>query len=156
MALYKCLITITTKCAPGGSRGSWTCVIIHQSILSVNSCRWLGFTYLYCIVLYLYIYIALLAVHTNQKCFQCEKPREKRAVLRECGPTVDDSSNLCTYCLLRQCFHHYQHHTLPNISSISCSNSSAPCPIQLKVQNRCKVTDTGFPTTEAVSYQTLT
>src|SRR6218665_12983 len=26
---------------------------------------------LYCIVLYLYIYIALLAVHTNQKRFQC-------------------------------------------------------------------------------------
>src|SRR6218665_393552 len=36
---------------------------------------------LYCIVLYLYIYIALLAVHTNQKCFQCQRPREKRAVL---------------------------------------------------------------------------
>jgi len=34
---------------------------------------------LYCIVLYLYIYI----VHTNQKRFQCERPREKRAVLRE-------------------------------------------------------------------------
>src|SRR6218665_1639720 len=38
---------------------------------------------LYCIVLYIYIYIALLAVHTNQKCLQCERPREKRAVLRE-------------------------------------------------------------------------
>src|SRR6218665_1899592 len=38
---------------------------------------------LYCNVLYLYIYIALLAVHTNQKRFQCERPREKRAVLRE-------------------------------------------------------------------------
>ena len=37
----------------------------------------------YCIVLYLYIYIALLAVHTNQKRFQCKIPREKRAVLRE-------------------------------------------------------------------------
>src|SRR6218665_2269987 len=36
-----------------------------------------------CIVLYLYIYVALLAVHTNQKRFQCERPREKRAVLRE-------------------------------------------------------------------------
>src|SRR6218665_486527 len=35
------------------------------------------------IVLYLYIYIALLAVHTNQKRFQCERPREKRAVVRE-------------------------------------------------------------------------
>ena len=31
----------------------------------------------HCIVLYLYIYIALLAVHTNQKPFQCERPREK-------------------------------------------------------------------------------
>ena len=39
--------------------------------------------FLYCIVLYLYIYMALLTVHTNQKCFQCERPREKRAVLRE-------------------------------------------------------------------------
>src|SRR6218665_3507004 len=36
-----------------------------------------------CIVLYLYIYIYLLPVHTNQKRFQCERPREKRAVLRE-------------------------------------------------------------------------
>ena len=41
------------------------------------------------IVLYLYIYIALLVVHTNQNriCtwnrFQCERPREKRAVLRD-------------------------------------------------------------------------
>jgi len=33
-----------------------------------------------CIVLYLYIYIALLTVHTNQKRFQCERPREKRGV----------------------------------------------------------------------------
>jgi len=41
------------------------------------------FILLYRIVLYLYIYIALLAVHTNQKRFQCERPREKRAVLRE-------------------------------------------------------------------------
>jgi len=30
----------------------------------------------------MYIYIALLSVHTNQKRFQCERPREKRAVLR--------------------------------------------------------------------------
>jgi len=37
----------------------------------------------YCIVLYLYIYIALLTVLTNQKRFQCKRPREKRAVLRE-------------------------------------------------------------------------
>jgi len=35
------------------------------------------------IVLYLYIYIALLAVHTNEKHFQCERPREKRAALRK-------------------------------------------------------------------------
>ena len=27
--------------------------------------------------------IALIAAHTNQKLFQCERPREKRAVLRE-------------------------------------------------------------------------
>src|SRR6218665_2875470 len=40
-------------------------------------------TLLYCIILHLYIYIVLLEVHTNQKCFQCERPREKRAVLRE-------------------------------------------------------------------------
>jgi len=29
------------------------------------------------------IYIAVLAAHTIQKRFQCEKPKEKRAVLRE-------------------------------------------------------------------------
>src|SRR6218665_1822616 len=39
---------------------------------------------LYCLVLYVYIYIAPLSVHTNQKRFQCERPRKKRAaVLRE-------------------------------------------------------------------------
>src|SRR6218665_1646855 len=43
----------------------------------------MGRTPLYCIILFLYIYIALLAVHTNQKRFQCERPREKRAVLRD-------------------------------------------------------------------------
>src|SRR6218665_2499569 len=42
-----------------------------------------GMIVLYCIVLYLYIYIALLPMHTNQKRFQCERHREKRAVLRE-------------------------------------------------------------------------
>ena len=36
-----------------------------------------------CIVLYLYIYIALFEVHTNQKRFQCKRPRKKSAVLRE-------------------------------------------------------------------------
>jgi len=40
------------------------------------------------IVLYLYIYIVLLAVHTNQKRFQCERPREKRAVLRHWTPAI--------------------------------------------------------------------
>ena len=38
---------------------------------------------LYCIALYLYIFIALLAVHAYQKRFQCQRPREKRAVSRE-------------------------------------------------------------------------
>src|SRR6218665_225810 len=37
----------------------------------------------YCMVVYLYIYTALDAVHTNQKRFQCKRPREKRAILRE-------------------------------------------------------------------------
>ena len=51
-------------------------------------CIVLYFIVLYCIVLYcielhLYIYIALLSVHTNQKRFQCKRPREKRAVFRE-------------------------------------------------------------------------
>ena len=44
---------------------------------------------LYCAVLYLYIFIALLAVHTNQKRFQCERPRERRAVLRERKEALD-------------------------------------------------------------------
>jgi len=40
---------------------------------------------LYCVVLYLYIYLALLKVRTNQKRLQGERMhgREKRAVLRE-------------------------------------------------------------------------
>jgi len=51
----------------------------HYHTVSLN---WIHeFSVLYCIVLYLYIYIALLTVHTNQKRFQCERPREKRAVL---------------------------------------------------------------------------
>ena len=33
----------------------------------------------HCIVLYLYVYIELLAVHTNQKRFQCERHRERKA-----------------------------------------------------------------------------
>ena len=41
---------------------------------------------LYCIHTF---YIVLLAVHTNQKHFQCERPREKRAVLRERKEIVD-------------------------------------------------------------------
>ena len=46
-----------------------------------------------CIVLYLHIYIALLAVHTKQKHFQCEWPREKRAVLRERKETLGSPVN---------------------------------------------------------------
>jgi len=38
---------------------------------------------LYCIVLYLSIYIAPLAVHTNQRRSQCERPTEKIEVLRQ-------------------------------------------------------------------------
>src|SRR6218665_3536946 len=38
---------------------------------------------LHCIVLYLYISIAPIAVHINQKRFQCKRHREKRVVLRE-------------------------------------------------------------------------
>ena len=57
------------------------------STMGGSHCQRRGFMYafehLYCIVLYLYIYRALLAVHTNQKRFQCERAREKRAVLRE-------------------------------------------------------------------------
>jgi len=42
------------------------------------------------IVLYLYIYIALLAMHTNQKRVQCERPR---AVLRERKEAVGSPAN---------------------------------------------------------------
>ena len=45
------------------------CLFRHSSIITVVS-----------IVSYLYIYITLLAMHTNQKRFQCEIPRDKRAV----------------------------------------------------------------------------
>jgi len=39
---------------------------------------------LYCVLhIHVYIYITLPEVHTNRKRFQCERPIEKRAVLRE-------------------------------------------------------------------------
>src|SRR5688572_12789053 len=37
----------------------------------------------YCSVLYLSIYIAHLEGHTNQRRSQCERPREKKEVLRQ-------------------------------------------------------------------------
>src|SRR6218665_1266412 len=63
----------------------------------------------YCIVLYLCIYTMLLAVHTNQKRFQCERSREKRAVnkvdrvegriwFQSAGPTI---AKACV-CYLRE------------------------------------------------------
>src|SRR6218665_432908 len=60
---------------------------------------------MHCIVLYRFIYIALLAVHTNQKRFQCERPREKRAVLRERKEALGSPVNkeacmcVCSLCL---------------------------------------------------------
>src|SRR6218665_1672246 len=59
--------------------------MIRLDIFLVTICpsAFLNNTLLYCIVLYLYIYIVLLAVYANQQRFQCEVPREKRAVLRE-------------------------------------------------------------------------
>ena len=62
------------------------CIVSHCIVLHCIALRCVALQYcivLYFIVLYLYIYLALLAVHTNQKRFQCERPREKRAVLRE-------------------------------------------------------------------------
>src|SRR6218665_2312479 len=58
---------------------------IYKISLIINlSCRYQSAKYcLVSIVLHLYIYIALLQVHTNQERFHCERPREKRAVLRE-------------------------------------------------------------------------
>src|SRR6218665_1855507 len=64
---------------PTGLYSSQMAETSYGEILCVERIQW----QLYCIVLYLCIYIALLAVHTNQKRFQCERPREKRAVLRE-------------------------------------------------------------------------
>jgi len=50
-----------------------------------------------CIVLHLYIYVALLAVHTNQKRVQCERPREKSAVLREWKEALGSPVNKVYY-----------------------------------------------------------
>jgi len=44
-------------------------------------------------VLNLYLYIVLLAVHTNQKHFQCERPREKRIVFSERKEAVGSPVN---------------------------------------------------------------
>ena len=49
----------------------------YGEILHVERIQWL----LYCIASI--HYIVPHAVHTNQKCFQYKRPREKRAVLRE-------------------------------------------------------------------------
>jgi len=62
-------------------KGDGRLYILPCSLPSVMP--WANFMQMYCIVLYLYIYIALLTVHTNQKHFQCERPIEKRVVLRE-------------------------------------------------------------------------
>ena len=57
-----------------------------------QSIDWLVYElYCYCILLYLYIYLALHVVHTDEKRFQCERPREKRAVLREQKETLGSS-----------------------------------------------------------------
>src|SRR6218665_317392 len=60
----------------------------------------------WCIVLYLYIYIPLLAVHTNQKRFQCERPREKRTVCLEREWCVLGSGVSCKggVCLMSRVF----------------------------------------------------
>ena len=55
--------------------------IIPEGIKSLNNCQ------SSCgVVLYLYIYIALLAVHTNQKRFQGERPRENELSARSSRP----------------------------------------------------------------------
>ena len=60
---------------------------------------------LYCTALYLYIYIALLPVYTNQKRFQCEGHREKRAVLRERKETLGSPVNKVNHVEGRSWFH---------------------------------------------------
>ena len=60
---------------------------------------------IHCIVLYLYIYIALLAIHTTQNCFQCERPREKRAVLRERKEALGSPVNKVDHVEGRSWFH---------------------------------------------------
>ena len=53
-------------------------VVVVMAPVVVIACVGVG-----CIVLYPYIYIALLAKHTNQKRVQCVRPRDKSAVWRE-------------------------------------------------------------------------
>ena len=43
--------------------------------------------------MYLYIYMAPLEVHTNQKRFQCERPRQKRAALEEQKEALGSPAN---------------------------------------------------------------
>src|SRR5688572_4801887 len=67
---------------------NYTCIHKHAHIYTYVR------TYiLYCIVLYLSIYIASLAVHTNQRRSQCERPKEKKEVFRQrkeaLGPPVN-------------------------------------------------------------------
>src|SRR6218665_3234160 len=84
----RCLVLYCVQCYTVS--GVIQCLVLHG---------------VYCIVLYLYIYIALLAVHTNEKRFQCERPREKRAVLRERKQCYSVSGVI--QCLVLHCVWYY-------------------------------------------------
>ena len=53
-------------------------LVYHRAAIHVKTS--LGHYYYYCVVLYLFICIALLAVHTNQRRFQCETLREESSL----------------------------------------------------------------------------
>ena len=66
---------------------------------------------IYCIVLHLYIYTAPLAVHTNQKRFQCERPKEKSTYI-----TTNIYAYICA--TIHTYMHIYIHIQLKGIQTI--------------------------------------
>src|SRR6218665_1979115 len=74
-----------------------------MQITNYNHCHIdIAYARLTYIVLFLYIYIALLTAHTNQKRFQCERPREKRVhvsrVLRSYALISRNKSCIYSHC----------------------------------------------------------
>jgi len=91
---YFSIFVLTPESVGGATSEGWSESKRSLCIAAEGNCKddvWLwktaqGFSQgkrIHCIVLYLYIYIALHAVRTNRKRFQCERPRENRVLIMQ-------------------------------------------------------------------------